>query len=137
MAGEASARIVILFDGVCNLCTGTVRFLLARDPNRWFRFGSLQSEAAKRLLESHGLPRESLETIVVIDGVRCFTKSDAALYVAGYLKGPWRVLRVLRLVPRCIRDAVYDGVARHRYRWFGKRDVCLVPAPEDAHRFIE
>ena len=132
-----NGTLVILFDGVCNLCTGTVRFVIARDPKRRFRFASLQSEAAKALLESHGLPRESLENIVVIDGARSFIKSDAALYVAGSLKGLWPVLRVFRIVPRRVRDAVYDFVARRRYRWFGKRQACLVPAPEDAHRFIE
>lgn len=129
--------VVVLFDGVCNLCTGTVRFVMARDPKARFRFASLQSDAARTLMESYGLSRDSMATIVVIDGGRAYTRSDAALRIARYLKSPWPMLVLFRFVPRVLRDAVYNGVARHRYRWFGRREACLVPGPGDAGRFIE
>ena len=132
----AEAGSIGLFDGVCNLCTGAVRFILKRDLRGRFTFGSLQSDAGKRLLEAHGLPRDAMQTIVLIEAGRCFTKSDAVLRIARSLKGLWPVLAVLRIIPRCLRDAVYDFIARHRYRWFGKQSACMVPTEEEAGRFI-
>jgi predicted DCC family thiol-disulfide oxidoreductase YuxK len=124
---------VVLFDGVCNLCNGAVRFLIARDPSARFRLAALQSEAARRLLGK----QPPLESIVLVEAGRTYTKSAAALRIALGLRFPWPLLYAFLLVPRPLRDAVYDWVARHRYGWFGKREVCMVPTPEIRGRFLE
>lgn len=127
---------ILLFDGVCNLCSGAVRFVIRHDPGGRFRFAALQSEAGRRLLVQHGLPADALDTFVLIDGARCFTRSDAAIELARRLGGAWRGLALLRLVPRPIRDAAYGVVVRNRYRWFGRSESCMVPTPELARRFL-
>jgi predicted DCC family thiol-disulfide oxidoreductase YuxK len=127
---------ILLFDGVCNLCSGAVRFVIRHDPGGRFRFAALQSEAGRRLLVQHGLPADALDTFVLIAGARCFTRSDAAIELARRLGGAWRGLALLRLVPRPIRDAAYGVVVRNRYRWFGRSESCMVPTPELARRFL-
>ena len=123
----------VLFDGVCNLCNGAVRFILARDPAARFRFASLQSDAARRLLGDGG----PAETIVLLDAGKTYVKSTAALRIARGLRFPWPLLYAFVAVPRPVRDLIYDWVARHRYRWFGKRDTCMLPTPELRERFLE
>jgi len=124
---------IVLFDGVCNLCNGAVRFVLARDPRGRFRFASLQSDVARRLLKGDG----PAETIVLIDAGKIYTKSTAALRIARGLRFPWPLLYALAVIPRPLRDFVYDWVARNRYRWFGKRDTCMLPTPQMRGRFLE
>lgn len=134
MSSTAEAdRPVILFDGVCNLCTGSVRFVLERDARKQFRFASLQSPAAERLLGR----RNDLDTVVLIENGEIYRKSTAALRIARRLDGLWPALWVLRVIPRFLRDAVYDWIGRRRYRMFGKRDVCWTPQPELADRFLD
>lgn len=130
-------RPVILFDGVCNLCNASVQFVIRRDPRSIFRFASLQSPVAHALLRQHGLPVDELASIVLVDDDRCYVKSDAALRIARALRWPWPLLGVFTLVPRTVRDRVYEYIARNRYRWFGKQDACSRPAPGMAHRFLE
>jgi len=132
----ASGHPVLLFDGVCNLCNATVRFLVERDPEARLRFAALQSPVGQSLLARFGLERDDFDTMVLVDGDRCATRSDAALGVVPYLSGAWPLLRVLRVVPRPLRDAVYGFVVRNRYRWFGRRDDCMVPTPELRARFL-
>jgi len=124
---------VVLFDGVCNLCNGAVRFLVARDTKSRFSFAALQSKTA------HGIfgKNPPLESIVLYEAGITYTKSTAVLRIARGLRFPWPLLYAFTVVPRPLRDAVYDWVARHRYRWFGKREVCLVPTPELRDRFLE
>lgn len=135
-APAASGHPVLLFDGVCNLCNASVRFLVERDPAARLRFAALQSPVGQALLERFGLEREDFDTMVLVEGDRCATRSDAALRVVRYLSGAWPLLRVLRVVPRPLRDAVYGFVVRNRYRWFGRRDDCMVPTPELRARFL-
>jgi predicted DCC family thiol-disulfide oxidoreductase YuxK len=133
---------VILFDGVCNLCNRAVQFVVRHDRHRRFLFASLQSRAAARLLR--GRPGVEVmeamearpESVVLVHGDRIYTRSTAALRIAGGLGFPWSLGSVLVAVPRPLRDWVYDVVARNRYRWFGKRDVCMVPTPELQARFL-
>jgi len=125
---------VILFDGVCNLCNGFVRFVIARDPHSRFQFGPLQSDAAQRLLA--GAPPVSGESVVLIEDGRVFRRSTAALRILRRLTLPWPFAYIAVLVPRPLRDAVYDVVARNRYEWFGRRDTCMVPTPEVHQRFL-
>jgi predicted DCC family thiol-disulfide oxidoreductase YuxK len=129
-------RPVLLFDGVCNFCNGAVRFIIERDPGGVFRFASLQSDSGRALLEGCGLEPGSMETMVLVAGDRCYTKSDAALELAARLGGAWRFLGVFRWIPRRWRDAAYRYFADHRYTWFGKSDRCLVPTPELRARFL-
>lgn len=138
---------VVLFDGVCNLCNGFVRFVIARDLAGRFQFAALQSGAARRLLAgSHTrsappdspLPDSALaDSIVLVEGGRVFVRSAAALRIARSLRFPWPMMYGLMVVPRVFRDWAYDVVARKRYRWFGRRDACMVPTPELSARFLD
>ncbi|MBM4385176.1 MAG: thiol-disulfide oxidoreductase DCC family protein [Deltaproteobacteria bacterium] len=127
---------ILLFDGVCNLCNGTVQWVIAHDPEARIRFASLQSEAGRALVAKHGLPPDAMDTVVLVDGERHWVKSSAALEVLGRVGGAWRLAALLRFVPRPLRDAVYDVVARNRYGWWGKREECWVPTPELRARFL-
>ena len=137
--GDAPAGPVVLFDGVCNLCSAWVRFVVDRDPAGRFRFASLQSPLGRRLLGVHGLavPEGDPSSIVLLEGGRVYQQSSAVLRVWAQLASPLRWLSVLRLVPRPLRDLVYRFVARNRYRWFGKAEACLVPTPELRARFLD
>jgi predicted DCC family thiol-disulfide oxidoreductase YuxK len=127
---------VVLFDGVCNLCNGWVRFLLRRDAAYRFRFASLQSAFAAEMLRSHGFPSGYLGSMFLLEDDVLYAKSDAALRIARRLGGTWRVVALLGVVPRPLRDVIYDWVARNRYRWFGKSEACMLPRKEDALRFL-
>jgi len=124
---------IVLFDGVCNLCNGFVQFILVRDPEGRFSFASLQSDAARRLLNGNA----PAETMVLIEQRTLYIKSTAALRIARGLRFPWPLLYGLLIVPRPLRDTIYDWVARHRYAWFGQRESCMVPTAQWRKRFIE
>jgi predicted DCC family thiol-disulfide oxidoreductase YuxK len=128
---------MVLFDGICNLCDGFVQFVIAHDPDGRFQFGTLQSAAAQRVLALHGAPQPLPDTMVLVEDGRLFTRSTAALRIARRLTFPWPISWLLIAVPRPLRDWVYDLVARYRYRWFGKRDQCMVPTPALRSRFID
>ena len=127
---------VVLFDGVCNLCNGAVVFIIERDPRARFRFGALQSEAAAALLALTGVRDALPDSMVLVEKRRLYVRSQAALRIARGLRFPWWLLSVFVLLPRRLRDGMYDIVARHRYRWFGKRDACMVPTPELEKRIL-
>ena len=127
---------MILFDGVCNLCNGFVQFVVARDPRARFQFAALQSGAAERLLgprEAHG---DWPDSIFLVTEGRVLTRSAAALRILRGLRFPWPLAFAFIVVPRPLRDRIYDIVARNRYRWFGRRDVCMVPTPDLRARFL-
>jgi predicted DCC family thiol-disulfide oxidoreductase YuxK len=128
---------ILLFDGVCNLCTGTVQWVIERDDEGTFRFASLQSEAGQALLEEFDLPTDDFDTFVLVEGDDYHTKSTAALRVAKRLGVPYSALYPLVAVPNVFRDRGYDVVANHRYRVFGKRESCMLPSPEIRDRFLE
>lgn len=128
---------IILFDGVCNLCTGSVRFVIERDSRKQFRFASLQSPVADQLLGPQRIEGDRLESVVLVVGERVYRKSSAALLIARRLEGLWPLLSVLLAIPRPLRDAVYDWIGRRRYRMFGKRDVCWTPQSELSDRFLD
>jgi predicted DCC family thiol-disulfide oxidoreductase YuxK len=127
----------ILFDGVCNLCERSVLFVIERDRAAYFRLASLQSEAGERIAQQHGIDAAALESIVLIEDGRVWRQSDAALRIARKLDGAWPLLALLQVVPRFIRDRVYARVAANRYRWFGRKDSCMVPTPELRARFLD
>jgi predicted DCC family thiol-disulfide oxidoreductase YuxK len=147
---DASDEPVVLFDGVCNLCNGSIQFILdhERDDRTRLRFAALQSEAARGLLERAFGPEQAQrlregatgsgapETLVLIEGERGSTRSTALLRISRHLRAPWRWAVVLLALPRPVRDAAYRLVARNRYRWFGRTDTCRVPTPELRARFL-
>lgn len=129
-------RSVIVFDGECVLCARSIAFVAAHDADGHFAFTAAGSETARRLLKAHPLDPAAPGSLVLVDGQRVFTKSEGALRIARRLVRPWAWLAVLLAVPRPIRDGVYDVVARFRYRWFGRRDACALPAPEVRARLL-
>ncbi|MFC7175703.1 thiol-disulfide oxidoreductase DCC family protein [Halosegnis marinus] len=128
-------RPVVLFDGVCNLCAWSVRFIVAHDDGA-LRFAPLQSDVASELLAEHGLDADYFDSLVYIDGSGAYTKSDGAVRIARHLDAPYRWAWHARHVPRTVRDAAYDLLARVRYRIWGKKDACLVPTDELRERFL-
>ena len=128
---------LILFDGYCNLCSGTVQFILKHDRKAKFRFASLQSEYGKTILQKHRLPTDSFGTFVLVESDIVFTKSTAALRIVKSLTGMWPLLYVAKIIPRFLRDAIYNLVARNRYKWFGRRDSCWLPKNDWRERFMD
>lgn len=138
MGSQTVAHAVVLFDGVCNLCSTSVQFIIQRDPQEHFQFASLQSEKAKTLLKQVGHSGdETLASIVLIEDGKYFEESTAALKIASALTFPWGLLKAFLIFPKFLRDPFYRLVARNRYNWFGKRDTCFLPSPEYKKRFIE
>ncbi|AMA71839.1 MULTISPECIES: thiol-disulfide oxidoreductase DCC family protein [Aneurinibacillus] len=135
--GVSSHNTILLFDGVCNLCNQAVKFIIPRDPQRNFRFASLQSNTGQRLLQQYGLPSDTLNSVILLDNGKAYTKSSAALRVARKLGGIWSLLYVFIMVPRPLRDIIYNWVARNRYRWFGKLETCMLPPPDIGERFLK
>jgi predicted DCC family thiol-disulfide oxidoreductase YuxK len=129
---------VVLFDGVCNLCHGSVQFIVDRDPGAAFRFASLQSEQGAALLRAHGRtpPEGDPDSVVLLEDGQVYEHSTAALRIARRLGGLWRLLYVFMIVPRFLRDAAYRLIARNRYRMFGKSEQCRIPTPELRARFL-
>ena len=128
---------ILLFDGVCNLCNGIVQFTIKRDPKGKFKFASLQSDAAQLLLKKFGLSTDDFDSFVLVDGNKYFLKSSAGLQVLKELGGVWKLFYVFIIIPRPIRDFIYNIIAKTRYRIFGKRDQCMVPTEDIKQRFLE
>jgi predicted DCC family thiol-disulfide oxidoreductase YuxK len=132
---EAPANPIVLFDGVCNLCSGSVQFIIRRDPKGRFRFASLQSPLGERLRAELGID-PALDSVLLVEDGRWYKESDAALRIAHGLGGPWKALGIFRLIPTFLRDRAYRLIARNRYRWFGKTESCWLPTPELRGRFL-
>ena len=127
---------VILFDGVCNLCTGSVQFILKRDKEKKFMFASLQSSYGQGLLQQFDLPTDTFNSFILYQDKKIFTRSTAALKMFQQLKG-WKWVRLFWIVPKFIRDGVYDLIAKNRYKWFGQKNECWLPTPELKARFLD
>lgn len=128
---------LVLFDGVCNLCNNAVQFIIQNDPKGVFYFSSLQSETGQYLLEKHGLNDGKTDSLVLIQNGKAYIKSTAALRIASQLRRPISFLTILRIIPRFLRNLVYDFIARNRYLWFGKREHCMIPTPSLRKRFLD
>ena len=139
----AGANPIVLYDGVCGLCNRSVQFLLNHDKHERFRFASLQSDFARKVLGRHGLDPKDLDTVHVVEnydqpGERVLQRSDAILRAGRELGGFWSASSaVARIVPRPLRDLVYRFVATNRYRVFGKYDTCMLPDPNQRSRFLD
>jgi predicted DCC family thiol-disulfide oxidoreductase YuxK len=134
---EIKHQKIILFDGMCNLCNGSVIFILQREKSPICKFASIQSSAGQELLEWWGFAKDYNQAVILIDRGRILLGSTAALKIGQTLKFPWSFLSYLGfIVPKFIRDWVYNQIAQHRYQWFGKRDVCMVPTENLKTRFL-
>ena len=133
---EINQRKIILFDGICNLCNGSVRFILEREKSPIFQFASIQSETGKELLKRCGLPPDYNQAVVLLDSGKIYLGSTAALKIGQGLRFPWSGLSSLGLiVPQFVRDWVYSQIAKHRYQWFGQNAMCVVPTERLKSRF--
>lgn len=129
---------IVLFDGVCDLCNGVVRFTIEHDPDGRFRFCPLQTGTGERLLAEHGLETDRLDTFVLIEDGEAYTRSEAAVRLLRGIGGGWGLLgRFLGIIPRLLRDLGYRLVARSRYRVFGRQETCMVPGPDVRDRFLQ
>ena len=129
-------RPIILFDGVCNLCNGAVRFIIKRDRKNYFSFASLQSTEGQKLLAEHSLPLNEFNSFILIENKKAYTRSKGALMVLKKLNRLWPLLYGFIIVPPFIRNAVYNWVSKNRYKWFGKKDACMIPTAELKARFL-
>ncbi|MFT7386539.1 MAG: putative DCC family thiol-disulfide oxidoreductase YuxK [Nonlabens sp.] len=127
---------IVLFDGVCNLCNAAILFIIKRDKNNRFKFAPLESDTGKELLSMHQIDSSKIDSIVLISGDSAFAKAGAALRISKHLTGLWPLLYSLVIIPRCISDVVYDFIARNRYKWFGKKESCMIPTPELKSKFL-
>ncbi len=130
-----AANKIILFDGVCNLCNSSVRFIIKHDHRQVFKFGSLQSEAGSELLKNEPGLRDS-NTVILIDNGEMYTKSDAFIRIMHDLGRPYKYFSLLRIIPSFIRDFFYKLISKHRYKIFGRKDNCMVPDDRIKNRFI-
>lgn len=133
---DTAKHPILLFDGVCNLCNSSVQFILKRDKQEAFRFASLQSEEGQEVLGQFEDKPEELSSVVLVEDGQLYARSTAALRVTRWLSGAWPLLYAFIVLPRPLRDAVYDWIARNRYRWFGKKDQCMIPSPDLKSRFL-
>jgi predicted DCC family thiol-disulfide oxidoreductase YuxK len=127
---------ILLFDGVCNLCNGLVKFIIRRDKSGRIRFASLQSVAGQSLLLCAGLKQDSIETVVYFSGEKIFLKSLAILNLLKDIGGGWKLFYPLKIIPSFIRDFMYNQIAKRRYRIFGRRETCMIPSEDFESRFI-
>jgi predicted DCC family thiol-disulfide oxidoreductase YuxK len=128
---------LVVFDGVCNLCVGSVKFVLAHESAPTLTFASIQSARGSRLVRELGFDPDDAKTFVLVEDGVAFVRSDAAIRLARYLRPPWPWLSALRVIPRPIRNWGYDRIAANRYRWFGRREACMMPTPELKRRFVD
>ena len=128
-------RRIILFDGECNFCDASVQFILKRDRNAVFQFTSLQGDVGQGLLAQFGVPAD-LTTLVLIEGEHAYTKSTAALKIAKQLDGLWKLGYIAIVIPKPLSDSVYSYIAKNRYKWFGKKEACMLPTAEQRNRFL-
>lgn len=128
---------ILYFDGVCNLCTGTVRWIIRHDERGVFHFASLQGEAGTTFRRANGLRTDAYDSFIYFRDGQVLERSTAALHVARDLGLPWRLAYGFIVVPRFLRDAVYGLIARNRYRWFGRKDTCMTPTPALMGRFVD
>lgn len=133
----AKNKTVILFDGVCNLCNSAINFVIDNDKNNNFHFASLQSEFGQALLTHFGRNTADFDSMIVYENGKIQTKSTAALRIAAGLSGAWKFLAVFKIVPTFLRNAVYNLIAKNRYKWFGKKNECRIPTPELKAKFIQ
>lgn len=133
---ELRHKSILLFDGYCNLCSSAVQFMASREKNHHMHFTSLQSPVGRELLAHYGIDPATTDSLVLIENDKAYVKSGAALRTTRYMKGLYPLLKGLLIVPPFIRNFVYDFIAKHRYKWFGKAESCMLPDKDMARRFL-
>lgn len=128
---------IILFDGVCNFCNAGINFIIKQDKKSVFLFAPLQSKYGQRIAEQFHLPKKDFDSFILIDKGKIYNKSAAGFKIYGKLPWYWKWTQIFWIVPRFITDAVYDLIARNRYKWFGKKERCMIPTPEQRSRFLD
>lgn len=132
----AKSEQIILFDGVCNFCNGSVNFLIRRDPNGIFKYAPLQSKIGQKIISKYNIAEE-IDSIILLKENNIYIKSDAVIEIIKQLSWNWQILLFVKVFPRKIRDVIYDLIANNRYKWFGKRDYCMIPDENLKSRFLE
>lgn len=127
---------IVLFDGVCNLCNGAITYIIKRDKKDVFKFAALQSKIGLELISKFNIDTTKVDSIILIDGEKHYEKSSAALRIAKHLSGGYPLLFGFIIVPKFIRNSVYDYIAKNRYRWFGKKESCMIPTVELKSKFL-
>jgi len=127
---------ILLFDGVCNLCNGAVQFVIKHDSKNTLRFAALQSETGQQILKHFDLPKEDIFSVILVENEKVYLRSSAALRMYKNMGGLWNLIYFFIVVPRPIRDAVYNFIAKNRYKWFGEKESCMIPTPELKSRFL-
>ena len=133
---KQSTHSIILFDGVCNLCNEAVNFVIKRDTGNVFKFTPLQEKQGVLLLKMHAVDTQKLDSIVLIENEKVYVKSSAALRIARKMSNLWPLFFVFLIIPSFIRDGVYDFIAKNRYKWFGKKEQCMIPTPGLREKFL-
>jgi len=136
MSDNVNEKAIILFDGVCNFCNSSINFVIKHDKKNHFLFAPLQSETAKKLLEKFNIDSSKTDSFILIDNNKLYLKSTAALRVTKHLNKLYPLLYALMITPPFIRNGVYDLIARNRYKWFGKKETCMIPSAENKEKFI-
>lgn len=136
MRDDLKHKTILLFDGYCNLCNSSVQFILKHEKNNKFYFTSLQSDAGKEILNHYQIDVAQVDSLVLIEKDKAYVKSSAALRASKYLKGLYPLAVIFIIIPPFIRNAVYDYIARNRYKWYGKSDTCMMPDKSLANRFL-
>ena len=127
---------IVLFDGVCNFCNSSVQFIIRHDKSNALKFASLQSNTGQELIAKYNIPKD-VDSVIFIENGNAFIKSEAALRIADNFGGVWKMMRILKVIPAFIRNLFYDIIARNRYKWFGKKETCMIPSPEIRNRFMD
>ena len=133
---ETLQNPVILFDGICNFCNAGINFIIKQDNKKHFRFAALQSDAGQKILQQHGLPTEGFESFILVKDGKVYQRSAAGLKVYNQLSWYWKWTQLGWIAPKFIRDGIYNYIARNRYKWFGKKEACMIPSPEVRSRFL-
>lgn len=128
---------IILFDGVCNLCNTSIVFVIKHDPKDLFRYAPLQSDIGKALITKHHIDTTQVDSIMLVDQEKAYTKSSAALRIARHLSGGYSFLAIFLIIPAFLRNVVYDYIAHNRYKWYGKKESCMIPTPELKAKFLD
>ncbi len=128
---------IVLFDGVCNFCNGAVNFIMRQDNKNIFRFAALQSDAGQRLLKTNNIPANGFNSFILIDNGKVYKSSTAGLRLYNKLPWYWKWTQIFWIVPKFIRDGVYNVIAKNRYKWFGKKEECMIPNEDVKNRFIQ
>lgn len=133
-----SEKKIILFDGVCNLCNSSVQYIIKHDTKDEYRFAALQSEIGKKMIAERHIDTELLDSILLIEpGVAYYAKSTAALMIGKSFGGFWSLVAIFEWIPENFRNSVYDYIAKNRYKWYGKKDACMIPTPELKAKFLD